>query len=208
MNGIGTPLVEWSAVSRPPPGPLRSSYAETVKTVPHGVLIALVEALGSSDDGAARARAAIDTVERSAFAPLPLVVHDCHRELMGTAGVLMTLALFDARRPVLWWLAVGHLPGYIMTARRGSDFRPLPLQAGVVGQHLPAVAATSIPLTPGDTLIIVTDSVHWDPGRAPGRHDAPSSIARRLIDDYSTPDQAAIAVAARYLGLSEARVSS
>ena len=44
--------------------------------------------------------------------------------------------------------------------------------------------------------------------RAPGRHDAPSSIARRLIDDHSTPDQAAIAVAARYLGLSERRATS
>jgi hypothetical protein len=200
MNGVVAPIVEWSAVERPAadaPG----VYSHTVRTVPHGVLVALVEAFGALPDAPARAAAAIAMVERSACAPLPLIVQDCHRELFGTAGVLMSLALFDSRRPVLWWLGVGHLPGYVMSARRGSRHRALPLHGGLVGQQLPAVSATTIALARGDTVIVVTDSVHWDPGRAPGRTDPPSQMAKRLIDDYSTPGDAAVAMAVRYLGL-------
>jgi hypothetical protein len=198
MEGVSS-LIEWSAVARPSRDSARSSYAHTIRTAPHGVLIALVEALGAIDDAEVRARAAIDAVEHNAFAP---------QALMGTPGVMMSLALFDARRPVLWWLAVGHLPGYIMSAQRGSTYRPLPLQNGAIGHHLPAVSATTVSLAPRDTLIIVTDSVHWDPERAPGRDDAPEAVARRLVEDYSAPEHAAIVVAARYLGLAESRVAS
>ena len=207
MEGVSS-LIEWSAIARPPRESAGSNYAHTIRTVPHGVLIALVEAPGDSGHEQSRSRAAIEAVEHNAFAPLPLIVHECHRELAGTPGVMMSLAFFDARRPVLWWLAVGHLPGYIMSAQRGSSYRPLALQSGAIGHHLPTVVAIPLPLAPRDTLIIVTDSVRWDPGRAPGRHDTPEIVARRLIDDYSTPDDAAIVVAARYLGLTESRVAS
>jgi hypothetical protein len=205
MNGVATPLVEWAAVERPSPGKPRGPvYQNTVRTTPRGVLVALVEAVGGSEDAPARAATALAVVERSVFAPLPVIVHECHRELMGTAGVTVSLALFDARRPALWWLGVGHLPGYVMASRRGSSYRTLPLHAGVIGQQLPVISATSAPLESRDTLIVVSDGVHWDPGRAPGRMDAPTVVAQHLVDEYGSPGEAAIALAVRYVGLAAA----
>jgi hypothetical protein len=181
-------------------GEADAGVAYTVVTVPHGVLVALAEGSRDGPDAARAARTALAVVETRAFAPLPLIVHDCHRELADTAGVALSLALFDSRRPLIWWVGVGHLPGYVMPARRGSKYKPLPLQSGVVGHHIPPLAASSLSLSLNDTLIVVTDSVRWDPGRAPGRLDVPFDVAERLLVDYTALDDQAAVVVARYLG--------
>jgi hypothetical protein len=120
--------------------------------------------------------------------------------LHDTRGAALSLALFDGRRPVLWWLGVGNVAGYIGHARAGTNaYESLAVREGVVGRSIPALFATSVPLSVGDTLIIVTGGVHWHPGDGPARRESPDAMARRLLNTHATNGDAT-AIVARYLG--------
>src|SRR5215467_5953020 len=57
-----------------------------------GVLVAVVDGLGHGADAAAAARIAIDTLDRHAGAPIPELIQRCHAALVGSRGVVMSVA--------------------------------------------------------------------------------------------------------------------
>src|SRR5437773_929428 len=77
------------------PGETESGDLHLVKSVGSGVLAAVVDGLGHGAEAASAARAAVAVLERHAGeSPLPLLQR-CHRALIGTRGVVLSLAFFD-----------------------------------------------------------------------------------------------------------------
>jgi len=75
------------------------------------------------------------------------------------------------------------------------------LRGGVVGVHLPALAAAIVPIMRGDTLILATDGVRSDflheilPYR-----DPPQAVADRILARFGRITDDALVLVARYLG--------
>jgi len=100
------------------------------------------------------------------------------------------------------WLGVGNVGGVVL--RRGHDGRAradaLLVRSGVVGLRLPALRASSVTLSVGDTLVLATDGIREEfvshlPDLKP-----PERIAERVLADYGRTDDDALVVVARYVG--------
>lgn len=124
-----------------------------------GLLVAAIDGLGhgaAAQTAAARAAAALsDGCEQ----PLPALIEHCHRALEGTRGVALTIARIDAAGRSLTWLGIGNVTGVLVPAVEGAAAPAVLLLGGVVGEQLPQLVPVTLPLVPGDTILLATDGV-------------------------------------------------
>jgi serine phosphatase RsbU (regulator of sigma subunit) len=194
-------LIDWGAASRACSGESVCGDAFLVKGIPHGVLIGVADGWGHGAQAATAARTALQLAGSHATDPLADIARLCHLALRGKRGTALTLVCIDGETRTLTWLGVGTISGTLLRAHAGRAARATLLVRGdVLGQRVPGVAAASLPLSPGDTLVLVTNGVHWhaDFGTIP--RDAPGIMARRLLDENATTKDDALVVVARYRG--------
>ncbi|MBN2002021.1 MAG: SpoIIE family protein phosphatase [Anaerolineae bacterium] len=132
-----------------------------VKAVPGGVLIAAIDGLGHGEKAAVAAKAAVTLLEQSPHEPLTALFNRCHKRLMGTRGVVMSLGFINFTENTLTWLGVGNVHGVLMRADRAvhPPREILLLRGGTVGYRLPELRPEVHTITAGDTLIFVSDGV-------------------------------------------------
>jgi len=156
--------VEWGVAGSVLPGQSHSGDHHVVCSFPDGVLLAVLDGLGHGDEAAAAATKAACVLEHDAKLPVTRLVQRCHEELKASRGVVMSVASFTVSHGLLEWMGVGNVQGIL----RRSDTQCLKspemllLRSGVVGIHLPSLAAGVLPVFPGDTLIFATDGVRED----------------------------------------------
>ena len=100
--------------------------------------------------------------ERYAHEPLPRWSQRCHAELLGTRGVVMSLASFDVGEHAMTWLGVGNVEGVLVSRTRRAHGRAsasLMSRAGSSGRELPRSSPSDGPALPGDTLVFATDGI-------------------------------------------------
>jgi negative regulator of sigma-B (phosphoserine phosphatase) len=114
--------LEWGVAWRALPGESISGDQSLVRMLPHCILVGVVDALGHGREAAAAASKAIDILQRFAHEPLPSLVQRCHAELIGTRGVVMSLACFNPDESSMTWLGVGNVEGVLVSA----ESRPQP----------------------------------------------------------------------------------
>lgn len=126
-----------------------------------GALVAVVDGLGHGASAAAAAKIAIDTLERNADESLINLVRICHERLKKTRGVVMSIARFDYEEGTLTWVGVGNVEGVLLhrDAYGNVSQELLPLRGGVIGDQLPPLLASIVPVTRGDVLILATDGI-------------------------------------------------
>src|SRR5207247_4228602 len=131
---------------------------------PEGGRVTVGDGLGHGAEAAEAAKGAVRSLERHGQAPIIPLIKACHRSLAGTRGVVMSVAVFDARAETMTWVGVGNVEGVLLRAQ--ATVRPqresLLMRGGVVGGHLPALGAQIIPVIRGNTLIVGTDGVRRD----------------------------------------------
>ncbi|HYK83522.1 MAG TPA: SpoIIE family protein phosphatase [Gemmatimonadales bacterium] len=197
--------IDWGVAKRTLPGERESGDLHLVKQRPSGVLVCVVDGLGHGAQAAAAARTAVQTVERSAGEAVGAVLERCHRALVGTRGVVMSLAAFDGADEgagAMTWLGVGNVEGVLVygdPTRRPAKTSLL-TRGGIVGSELPPLRAQVVPVAPGDTLIFATDGIEDT-----FAHDLPSDASPQQLADYvlarhgkGTDD--ALVLVARYAG--------
>ena len=129
------------------------------------------------------------------------IVKRCHAQLRETRGVVMSLAVINAMEGDLTWMGIGNVGGVVVRAAASASPRQesLLLRGGVLGNQLPSLYASIIPIMRGDTLILVTDGVRSNFADVVSVSDPPQLIANRILAEYSKAWDDALVLVARYL---------
>ena len=203
METVSAGLLEWGVAELILPGQTESGDRYLVTPTPEGGLVAVVDGLGHGAEAAEAAKAAVRSLERHGQAPIIPLIKACHQSLAGTRGVVMSVAVFDARAETMTWVGVGNVEGVLLRAQATVSPRreSLLMRGGVVGGHLPALGARIIPVMRGDTLIFATDGVRSDFASEHLAHDdPPQQLADRILARWGTKTDDALVLVARYLG--------
>lgn len=165
-----------------------------------GALVGLLDGLGHGPEAAEASMTAAPILEAHAGESILALVQQCHIGLRKTRGVVMSLASFNSRESSMTWIGVGNVAG-VLLRRRASPVQPnaaLSVRAGVVGFQLPRLHAETLPVLPGDTMILVTDGIQsvFD---APMER-TPQEIAESILARFGKDSDDAHVVVARYVG--------
>jgi len=195
-------IIEWSHAARTFPGQSISGDRCFVAPYEGGVLAGVVDGLGHGIEAARSAEMAVSYIVERPDDPLKEIIKRCHLRLRGLRGIAATLAAFTAATSTMTWLAVGNvsavlIPGTDEAERRRSH---LVLRGGVVGDRLPSLKTSTLPVVPGDTLLLATDGVSLDFAETWDGLSSPDVMAQRIIERHSTGRDDALIMVVRYMG--------
>jgi len=167
-----------------------------------GGLVAVIDGLGHGDAAADAADAAADVLREHVERDPQDLLELCHAKLRRTRGAVMTLAWFDLHSRAMTWTGVGNVEARFVRAGDAGDARhasPVVL-GGVVGYNLPQVRLGSIPLEPGDAVVLATDGVAADFSVSLASGIAAQALAERVLERHGKGTDDALAAVVRYLG--------
>lgn len=161
MEKVAKARVECGVAASALPGQTETGDRHVFVGSDKGAMVAVVDGLGHGASAAAAAKAAVDTLERNAHEPIINLVRICHERLKKTRGAVMSIARFDYEEGTLTWVGVGNVEGVLLhrDAYGNVSQELLPLRGGVVGDQLPSLLASIVPVSRGDTLIFATDGI-------------------------------------------------
>lgn len=192
--------LEWATCATPFPGEERSGDAFLVQATAEGVLVAVVDGLGHGKEAADVAERALASLRGTGGQSLVASLTACHADLRGSRGVVMTLVAIDVDGCSLGWVAVGNVDAALMRLRPHAGMTKswsVPMRGGVVGDRLPPLRESTVPLAAGDTLVMATDGVSAAfPDGVDLSLEGPA-LARRLHQRYARSDDDALVLVAR-----------
>ena len=194
--------VEWAAASRPATAGSEIGDAYMVRSVEHGVLIAVVDGLGHGPEATLAAQRAIHTLERSTQTLPSALASECHRALQATRGAVMGIAYVDVQMDALTWIGVGDVRAVLQRAEPAGPSRSEALftHNGVIGRTLPPLRPVMRSLLVGDTVIVATDGIRGGFLPEPRGNGTPERVANDLLQRYAVPTDDALVLVARYRG--------
>jgi len=202
VEDVSTQLLDWAVATRPFPGEARSADGHLVHVAPWGALLAVADGVGHGSEAAAATRIALAALEQHAHEPLGLLLERCHDSLRGTRGVALSMSAFHGDADTMTWLGVGNVAGVLLRAApQGTPpAETLVMRAGLVGDRMPAVSASTTRVARGDTLILATDGIRTSFAESPSLADAPQELAELILARYGKGTDDALVLVARYLG--------
>jgi serine/threonine protein phosphatase PrpC len=176
-----------------------------VQTVGTGVLVGVLDGLGHGPEAAAAARAAVATLRKHAHEAVLPLLQRCHRALVGTRGVVMSLAFFQGGDGSMTWLGVGNVECVLLyTNLAARPARPartsLVTRGGIVGSELPQLRAEVLSIAPGDTLVVATDGIKDGFADGLSAETPPQRLADQVLARSCKGTDDALVLVARYLG--------
>ena len=195
-------VIQCGVAMRTLSGQRESGDLHVVKSAGPGVLAGVVDGLGHGVEAASAARTAVAVLDQHAHEPLLPLLQRCHRALLGTRGVVLSLALFDGAAGSMTWLGVGNVEGVLLNAdAAGRPARTnLLTRGGIVGWELPRIRAQACKVVPGDTLILATDGIKEHFGEELPRDASPQQLADYILSRYGKGTDDALVLVARYVG--------
>jgi negative regulator of sigma-B (phosphoserine phosphatase) len=167
-----------------------------------GGLVAVIDGLGHGDAAADAAEIAAQSLRANVELPAQELLQRCDADLRQTRGAVMTLAWFDLGARSMAWTGVGNVEARFVRAGDRGDARhasPVVL-GGVVGFNLPQVRLGSIPLEPGDAVVLATDGVRADFSESLESGVPAQELAERVLERHGKGSDDALAAVVRYLG--------
>jgi hypothetical protein len=190
METLNAPSYEWgvAALTHRDEAVSGDQYLVTVSR--EGVLVAVIDALGHGEQAYRAAARAVRVLTQYAREVPVALVRRCHAELRPTRGAALGLAWFDWGQRTLTWLGVGNVAGMLVRAGAGVDPRPLPLmtRGGVIGDQLPALRPSVLPLAARTMLVLASDGVSGDFTAALSLVMTPQRLAQRVLDQHARHD--------------------
>lgn len=193
--------IEWSVASRALPGEAVSGDLHYVTSWDGGALIAVMDGLGHGEEATHAAHCAVQTLEAHARDPVVSLVQQCHRALLNTRGVVMTLASLDTYSDTLTMIGIGNVETivYHPTARGPARREPVLLRGGVVGYQLPPLRASVVPVAIGDVVVFATDGVREDFSDLIDPGDPLQQIVEKVITQKYRGTDDGLVLACKYL---------
>jgi hypothetical protein len=112
----------------------------------------------------------------------------------------MSLAHFNEQDSTLSWIGVGNVGGILLGNNETGQRNTLLLRGGVVGQELPSLQQSILPLFPGDMLILTTDGIQEGFAEGLPPDVLPGFVAELILTRYSRSIDEALVLVARYKG--------
>ena len=192
--------IEWSVASRALPGQAVSGDLHMVSSWDGGALMAVVDGLGHGEEATAAAQQAVSTLEAHARESLVAIVQHCHRSLLKTRGVVMTLAALDTYSDTLTVLGVGNVEAMVFhpTPRGPAKREAVLLRGGVVGYQLPPLRANVLTVGLGDVVVFATDGVREDFSDLINPHDPLEQIVDKVITQKFRGTDDGLVLACKY----------
>jgi negative regulator of sigma-B (phosphoserine phosphatase) len=196
-----SPLIEWGIAARTLPGEEVSGDLHIVHESDAGVLVGVVDALGHGKEAESAATLAVAMLQQFAHEPLMGLLQRCHQALIGTRGVVMSLAWFSRSDRTMIWLGVGDVEGQIVFG--DPNLQPskttLVTRGGIVGGKLPVARPWVIPMSAGDLLIFSTDGIRSGYVNGVAPTGPPQRIAEQILSRFGKTTDDALVLVARYL---------
>ena len=169
----------------------------------NGILIAVIDGIGHGEEAAEVARTAAALLQGSVDEPVISLVEQCHEKLRGSRGVVLSMAFVSPGQKMMTWLGVGNVQGVLVRANgtRGNAQEPLLLRAGVVGAKLPALQASVLPVSRGDTIFFATDGIQGDFSTSLSARENPQRAADRILSHFRSGNDDALILVARLTGI-------
>jgi phosphoserine phosphatase RsbX len=202
MNGKWPLVLERGVAGLAHEGERRSGDLAVFAPRDAGGLVAVIDGLGHGDAAADAAAAAEAVLHARAELPPQELLEFVHKELRHTRGAVMTLVWFDLEERSLRWTGVGNVEARFVRAGDDASARfdsPVVL-GGVVGYNLPQVRVGTIPLEPGDAVVLATDGVAADYSASLESGVPAQQLAERILAKHGKGTDDALAVVVRYLG--------
>lgn len=189
-----TPLLQYWVAGRPIPGERECGDQFVVAGFEGGALAAVIDGLGHGEHAAEAARHAVSVLAAHAGEPVVALFHHCHEALRRMRGVVMTIASFNAADSTISWLGVGNVECMLLrTGGQGSKPASPLLRGGIVGDRLPPLLPATVPVQPGDLLLLATDGIASAFIRDLRYPDEPQRLVNHLFSQYArTTDDALI----------------
>lgn len=165
-----------------------------------GVLVAGIDGLGHGPEAAAASRAAVTALRSSPGSAPAALMTRCHESLRGTRGAAVTLASLRVSGG-LTWLGVGNVDAVVLPVDPTRPAQWLVPRGGIVGLRLPTPHERTIPLTPGDTLVLATDGVRGGFAGSIDRRATPADVAETVLSRHRRASDDALVVVVRWRGL-------
>lgn len=155
-NHLSSPYaLEYGIVHRPKKGRNISGDAYLIAEDEKGVLIGVIDGLGSGEAAAQASQRAAKFVKENSALSLADITTRCHRALKGTRGVVMMLMRIDFTEGVVAFMGVGNVNAYIQSA---DSIKPIS-KNGIVGYRLPRLQEFRYHYNPGDLFILYSDGI-------------------------------------------------
>lgn len=201
MASVGTAQrIEWGEAHHVSPGQDRSGDVHVVLPHRRGTLLAVIDGCGHGPDAAEAAERAAEVLREAPDHSVLGHLDRCHRALVPTRGVVMTLADYDARESTLTLCGIGNVEAVLfrLHPRRGAPPRETALlRGGILGSDLPPPHASVVPVQGGDVLVLMTDGLRPDLADVPLRV-APQRLAEQLLARLSKGTDDALVLVARF----------
>ncbi|PYT92849.1 MAG: stage II sporulation protein E (SpoIIE) [Acidobacteria bacterium] len=167
-----------------------------------GILVAAIDGIGHGAEAANAAKAAAAVLRNGIGEPIISLVTACHEKLRSTRGVVLSIAWVDVNHGLMTWLGVGNVQGVLVRAdKKSTGQETLLLRGGVVGDHLPQLQGTVLPVGQGDMLLFATDGVRNDFAGTLSALENPQRAADRILKGFSNGSDDALVLALRITGI-------
>jgi len=203
-----SPVIEWHAAASKAREQTASGDMHLVHSFKGGLLLAVVDGVGHGAAATAAAAAAVEVLKRHAKDSVISLVRRCHEALLGTRGVVMTVASLKTADDILTWIGVGNVEGRLLRADGGRchpSESTLLLRGGLVGFRLPALHASVLPIMQDDLLVFASDGIYPGFDAMVTFGASPRMIAERILNEHCKGTDDAVVLVARYLGKQFAR---
>ena len=199
VSTVNGACVEWASARMVAPGHSDSGDQCCVRTLDQHTMIAVLDGLGHGPEAAGAARRGVQLLEQSHAHDVETLVRECHSGLRGSRGAVMSLAMFDSLERTMTWIGVGNVRGSLWCPQ-STTWKSLLLRGGVVGESLPHLRPSVVPLDEGDTLVFTTDGVGPDIDDRLFKGNSLQVIAERILARCRTGHDDALVLLARYRG--------
>jgi serine phosphatase RsbU (regulator of sigma subunit) len=203
VEGNGSDLpIDWGVAISKLPGHTECGDQFVVKAFDEGVLIGVVDGLGHGSEAAIAAKAAVLTLGNHARESVISLINLCHKELRKTRGAVMSLVSLNTGNNTLTWIAVGNVSAVL----RRIDTQTIPMREyvlmgrGVVGDRLPVLRASVMPIMRGDMLILATDGIRETFASETVSWGSPQQIADDILARHAKGSDEALVLVIRYKG--------
>jgi len=198
--------IEWAATWRALPGQrICGDQSVAIDLSGDAALFGVLDGLGHGNEAAQASARGVEVLCQDPNRPLGVLVQLCHRALIDTRGVVMTLARIDFKAGLLSWNGIGNVAGNLVTkSPSGVEIRSSALlTGGIVGYRIPETVHTqTVSMRPGDLLVITSDGI--DENHLDGiDFAAPApTIAEQILHSHAKDNDDALVLTARHRGVS------